>query len=117
MDNVENIEDVLPDEAVDEILGKNGIEILSSETGVNPETGATNLIMLIKTDMHDGATVKVTLEFNDEENDDLNMMYFEGPDEFTEEEGKEILQKVMESFIDLLNKAAEAAEQPTEDAE
>lgn len=84
-------------EEVDTVFDENGISIVDLELQQDPQ----KIIMLIKSKLHpECEPSRVTMNFDEDEKP--STMDFEGADEFTEEEGKEVLNAVMNSLVTLL---------------
>ena len=86
---------------VTKILQEESFEILSMEQ--DPDTDI--LVLTMVHDLHPDNQFTVSLVSKDEEGNDVMNMQFDGPDEYTETEAKQVLQEVMDTLVVIIEKA------------
>jgi len=69
----------------------------------DPETDI--LVLTIVHDLHPDDEFKVSLISKDEDGNDTMQMQFDGPDIYTEEEAKQVLQEVMDVLVTIIENA------------
>ena len=100
-----------PDEirqAIDNAFVPNGVLIVDVQIEQDPQ----KINMLVKVD-EERPDVKVTMNFDD--GGEPTTLEFFGDDVYTEDEGNQILQAVMSSFIEMLDNVYPNADTPAED--
>ena len=82
----------------DDILDKYGFDIIDT---IPPSEEEPRLRLIIIHDLHpeDPITVFVV---DDPENDTVSLLEFEGPDVWTEEEAKGVLQQIMNALVEMV---------------
>ncbi len=89
-------------EAIDTAFDENGIDIVDVVTQTDPQ----KIVMQVRSSIHPEAEqIQVTMNFKD---DSPTTLDFAGPDEYSEEEGKQVLEAVMQSLVTLLDSMADA---------
>ena len=86
---------------VSQTLEDKSFEILNMEQ--NPDNDI--IILTIVHDIHPDDHFTVSLISKDEEGNDVMTMQFDGPDTYTEEEAKQVLQEVMDTLTYIIEKA------------
>lgn len=97
------------DFVVDEILLDTDFEIMNQEE-IDGE-----MVLTIVHNMHPDDEFKVKLVTKDAEGEDTMVLQFDGPDSYTEEEAKQVLQEVMDMLVKVIEKAIDEAPTPAED--
>ena len=95
------VDDVLP------LIEAENFTILSINTD-----DPNNTSLIVVHDLHPETEATITLKHDDNE-ENMDVMEFNGPDEYTEEEAKQVLQEVMNLFIKII----EGYSQPEEGSE
>lgn len=97
---------------VTEKLQEQNFQILDMTT--DPETEF--LVLTVVHNIHPDIEFNITLITKDASGDDTMEMQFNGPDDFTDEEAKQILQEIMDVLINIIKTAVEDGESiPVED--
>ena len=88
-------------ERVDSILSEERFSVLAMES--DPEEKFTRLVVVHE--VHPEDEVFIDILTKDEDDEDILEMQFSGPDTWTEEEAKEVLQDVMDTFVKIIESA------------
>jgi hypothetical protein len=93
-----------------EKLAETNFEILEIDN--DPDTG--NIDLKIKHDIHPDIEVLIKLITKEDSGDDTMEMEFIGPDEYTDEEAKQVLQDIMDFLVGAIEKALEEVPTPVD---
>jgi len=93
----------MPTDIVSEILLDENFTIVELKT--DPETSDT--LLTIIHDLHPEDEILVKLVSTKEDGEDSMQLQFEGPDNWTDEEAKTVLNEVMEVMSKVIDKAVE----------
>jgi len=93
-----------------EILGDSNFEIVGLET---PEENITRLTIVHE--LHPDDEVQIDIVSKTEDGEDVMEMNFTGPDIWTDEEAKAVLQQVMDTLVRVIETALEE-EPPAEES-
>ncbi len=96
------------DFVIDEIMSNADFEILSQEMVEG------NVVLTVVADIHPDDEFKVTLITKDDTGEDTMLLQFDGPDEYTEEEAKIVLQQIMDLLVNIIEKALDEVPTPAD---
>jgi len=93
-------------EHVEDIFQEKNFDIISLDNTENPDI----VRMTVVHDLHPEAEVIIEIiskkEVNENgEEEEVMEMQFTGPDEYTDEEAKQVLEEVMKTFVEIIEKA------------
>lgn len=83
---------------VAEKLDKEPFEILNMEQ----EEGSTTIVLTVVHELHPEQEFMVSLLSENEEGEDSMTLQFDGPDDFTDDEAKMILQQIMDTLVNII---------------
>ena len=91
------------DDIIEDVLQENNFTILSVEQ--DPEKPIT--YMEINHNLHPEENIQILVIGKEENGEETMEMQFNGPDVWTDEEAKGVLQEVMDTLIDIIERAVE----------
>ncbi len=96
------------DFVIDEIIDNAEFEILGQKMVKG------NVVLTVVADIHPDDEFKVTLITKDDTGEDTMLLQFDGPDEYTEEEAKIVLQQIMDLLVNIIEKALDEVPTPAD---
>ncbi len=91
-------------DTVGEILQDENFTIV--DVSVDQDTNNTTFIVVH--DLHPEDEVRVQLVSNEADGEDSMQLQFEGPDNWTDEEAKQVLQEVMDTIVKIIEEVIKA---------
>lgn len=103
----------LNDDYVTEKLGEQPFQIINMEQ--DPESG--NMVLTVIHEIHPDIEVSVSLISKTEDGEDTMELQFDGPEDYTDEEAKQVLQEVMNTLVTIIESSVEDNPEPVESPE
>ncbi len=97
----------MPGDVIGEILQDEKFTIV--DVSVDPETDETSFTVVH--DVHPDDEVQIKLVSNEEDGKDSMTLEFNGPDIYSDEEAKEVLNEVMEVIVKIVEQAVKELEE------